>query len=39
VRVVGNDGPSEVMPSAVVVQQGTGPGDMTAIYEGIPVVE
>jgi hypothetical protein len=39
VRVVGNDSPSEVMPSAVVVQRGTGPGDMTAIYEGIPVVE
>ena len=39
VRVVGNDGPSEVMPSAVVVQQSTGPGDMTAMYEGIPVVE
>ena len=39
VRVVGNDGPTEVMPSAVVVQQGTGPGDITAIYEGIPVIE
>lgn len=39
VKVVGNDGPTEVMPSAVVVQQGTGPGDITAIYEGIPVIE
>jgi hypothetical protein len=39
VRVVGNNGLTGAMPSAVVVQQGTGPGDMTAIYEGIPVVE
>ena len=39
VRVVGNDGPTEVMPSAVVVQQGAGLGDITAIYEGIPVIE
>jgi len=39
VRVVGNDGPTGVRPSAVVVQQGTGPGDITAIYEGIPVIE
>ena len=39
VRVVGDDGLTGAMPSAVVVQQGTGPGDMTAIYEGIPVVE
>ena len=39
VRVVGDNGLTGAMPSAVVVQQGTGPGDMTAIYEGIPVVE
>ncbi len=39
VRVVGNDGLTGVRPSAVVVQQGTGPGDITAIYEGIPVIE
>jgi hypothetical protein len=39
VRVVGNDGLTGVMLSAVVVQQGTGPGDITAIYEGIPVIE
>lgn len=39
VKVVGNDGLTGAMPSAVVVQQGTGPGDMTAIYEGIPVIE
>ena len=39
VKVVGNKGLPGAMPAAVVVQQGTGPGDMTAIYEGIPVVE
>ncbi len=39
VRVVGNDGLTGVMLSAVVVQQGTGPGDITAIYEGIPVIK
>lgn len=39
VRVVGNDGLTGVMLSAVVVQQGAGPGDITAIYEGIPVIE
>ncbi len=39
VRVVGSEGLTGAMPSAVVVQQGTGPGDITAIYEGIPVVE
>ncbi len=39
VKVVGNDGLTGVMPSAVVVQRGTGPGDVTAIYEGIPVIE
>jgi hypothetical protein len=26
-----------VMPSVVVVNKGTGPGDITAVYEGIPV--
>ena len=39
VKVVGDDGLTGVMPSAVVVQQGAGPGDVTAIYEGIPVIE
>jgi len=39
VKVVGNGGLTGVMPSAVVVQQGAGPGDITAIYEGIPVIE
>ncbi len=39
VRVVSGGGLTGVMPSAVVVQQGAGPGDVTAIYEGIPVVE
>ena len=39
VKVVGGYGLTEAMPSAVVVQQGTGPGDVTAIYDGIPVTE
>jgi hypothetical protein len=39
VRIVGNGGPTDAMLSAVVVQQGTGPGDITAIYEGIAVIE
>jgi hypothetical protein len=39
VKVVDSDGLTGAMPSVVVVQQGTGVGDITAIYEGIPVVE
>jgi hypothetical protein len=39
VKVVGGGSLAGVMPSAVVVQQGIGPGDVTAIYEGIPVIE
>ncbi len=33
------DGESDalVMPSAIVVERGTGPGDVTRVYEGIPV--
>lgn len=39
VKVVGGGGLAELMPSAVVVQRGAGSGDMTAIYEGIPVTK
>jgi len=39
VRVVDNGGATDTMLSAVVVQRGTGPGDITATYEGIPVIE
>ncbi len=39
VKVVGSGGLDDVMPSAVVVQQSSGPGDFTAVYEGIPVIE
>jgi len=43
IRVIGakqlcKDAPNApVMPSAVVVMRGTGPGDTTGVYEGIPV--
>ena len=32
----GDVGQAPLMPSVVVVNKGTGPGDVTSVYEGIP---
>jgi len=37
VEVIGSVG--EVMISTVVAERGSGPGDITRVYEGIPVIE
>lgn len=38
-RVKVIDGMGEAMISAVVAERGSGPGDITRVYEGIPVIE